>query len=187
MIAIVGKSGSGKNTIVNKLLENGMNQIITYTTRPMRDGEIAGVTYNYVTDEEFDRLESEGFFVETTSYEVTGNQIWKYGTSIKNIDDYSLIIINPKGIDPIKNYCEEHNIRFVSFYIDVDDEELKKRLINRGDNEEEISRRLEADRDDFALIRRNTDYAVPNGYNDGGDIATTTILNILRYRVNLNV
>ena len=37
MLIILGKTASGKNTIVNKLVKNyGFKQLVTYTTRPKR-------------------------------------------------------------------------------------------------------------------------------------------------------
>ena len=49
---IIGKSATGKDTIYKKLLEKypgTLKNVVLYTTRPRREGEIDGVTYNYVT------------------------------------------------------------------------------------------------------------------------------------------
>ena len=52
IIYIMGKSSSGKDTIYKKLKENlDVNTYVMYTTRPIRKGEIDGVTYHYITDE----------------------------------------------------------------------------------------------------------------------------------------
>ena len=52
LIYIIGKSSSGKDTIFNILKkELNVNTYVMYTTRPQRDGEIDGITYNFVTDE----------------------------------------------------------------------------------------------------------------------------------------
>lgn len=45
---VMGKSASGKDTIYKKLLERfpGLKTVVTYTTRPIRDGETEGVEYH---------------------------------------------------------------------------------------------------------------------------------------------
>ena len=56
IIYIMGKSSSGKDTIYKKLKENlDVNTYVMYTTRPIRKGEIDGVTYHYITDEEMNK------------------------------------------------------------------------------------------------------------------------------------
>ncbi|MBQ9437721.1 MAG: guanylate kinase, partial [Lachnospiraceae bacterium] len=54
IIFIMGKSGSGKDSIGRRLLERlpSLRRIIPYTTRPMRSGEKEGVEYHFVTPEE---------------------------------------------------------------------------------------------------------------------------------------
>ena len=49
VIAIVGPSGSGKTTMANIMAENGIPTIVSFTTRPMRDGETNGtVSYTHL-------------------------------------------------------------------------------------------------------------------------------------------
>ena len=58
VIAIIGKSGSGKDTLLNKFFENFsrknvLHKIISYTTRPPRENEVNGKDYFFVSKEEF--------------------------------------------------------------------------------------------------------------------------------------
>ena len=58
-IIIVGGSGSGKSTLESNLVKMAPEQfhkVLSVTTRAMRDGEAEGVTYNYVTKEEFKQI-----------------------------------------------------------------------------------------------------------------------------------
>ncbi|MEM2983386.1 MAG: AAA family ATPase, partial [Candidatus Bathyarchaeia archaeon] len=53
---ISGPSGTGKTTIVRRLMEKFGNELkysVSYTTREKRGGEIEGVDYYYITEEEF--------------------------------------------------------------------------------------------------------------------------------------
>ena len=67
IIALMGKAGSGKDTLLHKLMEQDplrFNEIISYTTRPLRDGEIDGVNYHFVSDETFLQMVNDGKMLE---------------------------------------------------------------------------------------------------------------------------
>lgn len=88
VIVISAPSGSGKGSIINGLLENNKDiwLSVSTTSRNIRDNDIPGITYNFVTKEEFEEKIKEEYFLEYTNY--AGNY---YGT--------------PKG--PIKEKIEE--------------------------------------------------------------------------------
>ena len=90
MLILIGKTASGKDTISNKLIsEYGYKKLITYTTRPIRKGEINDVTYHFVSDKEFKQKIKNNFFAEYKSYN-TEFGTWYYGTALedlKNSDD----------------------------------------------------------------------------------------------------
>ena len=58
ILALVGESASGKTTTANMFADSDMNfkRVITYTTRPPREGEENGIDYHFVSEEEFDTL-----------------------------------------------------------------------------------------------------------------------------------
>ena len=155
-IVVLGKSGSGKTTVVDLITENfRYDKAVTNTSRPMRDGEIDGVDYNFLTDEEFDDLLEKGEFVE---HFVAGNG-WKYGTSKKSLEeDDVFIILTPSGLDKLK----EDDYDVVSIYVDVDDKTRYIRQIKRGDDIKEISRRSVTDEEDFEGIKDKVDFIVHN-------------------------
>ena len=49
LLILVGKTASGKDTIIKELTENGWDKVVTYTTRPIREGEKEGITYHYIS------------------------------------------------------------------------------------------------------------------------------------------
>ena len=54
ILIITGKTASGKNAIVNELTTKyGFKQLTTFTTRPMRNGEVNGETYHFVNTDDF--------------------------------------------------------------------------------------------------------------------------------------
>ncbi len=54
IFCIMGKSGSGKDTIlkeINKVEDLNLKTIVTYTTRPKRNNETDGVEYFFIDKE----------------------------------------------------------------------------------------------------------------------------------------
>jgi guanylate kinase len=153
MIIISGRSCSGKDTVVNELVNNfGYIRATTYTTRPMRDGEVDGDTYYFLSVEKFLQKYIDGFFLEVKYYH-TKEGIWFYGSSIESYEranNNTIFILTPDGLNKLK----EKNILHKSFLIDVPDEEIINRQIIRGDyatptKEAEAKRRFEYDKIDF--------------------------------------
>ena len=79
---ILGKSSTGKDTIYNKIMEEGglnLKKILMYTTRPIREGEEQGKDYFFVTEDEYYHLKENGYLIEMRSYQ-TIHGIWRYFT-----------------------------------------------------------------------------------------------------------
>ncbi len=79
LVIISSPSGAGKTTLAHMLLDEFVDDVkfsVSYTTRPIRRGEVDGVDYSFVSSEEFDGMVNSGSFAEWAL--VHGNQ---YGTS----------------------------------------------------------------------------------------------------------
>ena len=168
MIILLGKSASGKDTVVNNLIHNyyGYEKIVTWTTRPMRPGEKQDVTYHFTDDEDFEEKIEEGFFAEWKKYNsVFGT--WYYGTAVQDITNNSnnkIIILTPSGYEDIKEYINDEEI--LSVYLDSSLRTLYKRLKFRGDNPKEIKRRLLHDIKDFKGIKNKVNVVIKNNTRD---------------------
>ena len=151
MIIIFGKTASGKTSIVNELVKNyGFHQLITYTTRPMRPGEIQDQTYHFIPEEEFLNKIDSGFFLEHYVYDTIFGP-WYYGSAkedYKKADDRTIEILTPGGYKDFIRLMPE--VPHKSIYIYTNHRTMKDRLKSRGDNAEEISRRMAADDRDFS-------------------------------------
>ena len=161
IIGLCGKSGTGKSSLCNEFLKLGYNKVITDTTRPPREGEKNGVDYYFDTEEEFQEYLDMGEFIETTSYKVASGAIWKYGTTIGQLNDAgenAIIILNPDGVKAFRD--QNRPIKIV--LVESPEELLLTRLVARGDNEKEIKRRLTADEQDFKDIGQYVDLKVKN-------------------------
>ena len=168
MIILLGKSASGKDTVVNNLIHNyyGYEKIITWTTRPMRPGEKQDLTYHFTDDEDFEEKIEEGFFAEWKKYNsVFGT--WYYGTAVQDITNNpnnKIIILTPSGYKEIKEYINNEEI--LSVYLDSSLRTLYKRLKFRGDNPKEIKRRLLHDIKDFKGIKNKVNVVIKNNTRD---------------------
>lgn len=171
MIIIVGKSGSGKDSVVKKLTNfYDYKKIVTWTTRPMRPKEIQDVTYHFTDEETFEEKIEEGFFAEWKKYEsIEGT--WYYGTALLDLTTFNedkIIILTPDGYQEIKDIIGKDTL---TVYLKSKNRILKSRLKKRGDNPKEIKRRLRHDKKDFKGIEKEVDVVIENNKRDLWDIA----------------
>lgn len=177
MLMLVGKSCSGKTTIVKELKKLGLKEIISYTTRPPRPGEVDGITYHFLMKEEFLEKYHDGFFAETTSYNVTSGETWFYGSAVKDLSDDKVIIVNPHGLKQLRKI---KSLNPVAFYITAGEETIWNRLRKRGDDSAEARRRLNEDDKDFSGIIDDVDFAFSNDIGLSTETLAEIILNTYR-------
>ena len=151
----------GKRTIVKELLKKGGYALsVSCTTRGRREGEEDGVSYFFVSREEFEAKIAEGGFLEYSEH--FGNY---YGTPRsfveKQLQTHDVILeIDVDGALDVKRARPEALLIMV---LPPDREELKARLVRRGtESEEKIASRLA--RTDYELSKTELyDYSVVNG------------------------
>ena len=168
MLILIGKTASGKDTILNQLVKkHGYKKIVTYTSRPMRKGEKQDVTYHFTSSEEFQKMIEQGLFAEYKTYNSEFG-VWYYGTALDDLekaDDKSIIILTPDGYKDVINKLSKKPI---SIYLYANNSTIKKRLKKRGDDPKEAERRVSHDNEDFKGIENEVDKIVYN--NDGANI-----------------
>lgn len=163
MIILLGKTASGKDTIANYLVSNlGYKKLITYTTRPMRQGEVQNLQYHFISDEVFKEKIIHGFFLEYKIYHTQFGD-WYYGSAkedYEKADNKTVIILTPEGY--LDLLWEMKDIKHDAIYIKVGLLELQQRLSKRGDNEKETQRRLLQDNRDFQFVEDIVDRVIIN-------------------------
>lgn len=158
MIFVIGKTCSGKDTIVNELIKKyGYKKLVSYTTRPMRTKEKQDVDYHFIKKEEFlDKIEND-FFMEYKKFDTTQGEWW-YGSAKEdylNSEQNTIKIIEPRGLQDIlyRIRKNELNIDPICIYIYANNKTIEKRLVERGDEKEEAKRRLIQDNKDFSKVQ----------------------------------
>ena len=148
---VVGRSGAGKDTVVDKLCEKyGCIKLKSYTTRPRRDGE--GDTHVFISEEEFDMIPENEIFAYT---EVNG---YRYCSTVDQVRNSDFYIIDPYGVESIKRT----DIPIRTIGISVGTDTAIHRMLERGDNKEAIFRRTTHDFEMFAGFENRMDVVVAN-------------------------
>ena len=143
LLVISGPSGTGKGTLIKRLMEEDPTLVfsVSATTRAPRPGEIDGVHYHFVTNEQYDQLVAENAFVEYAT--VHGN---RYGTLRSEVyerlqrGENVVLDIDVQGaLNVIASEKEKVSI----FILPPSMKELRERLTGRGtETEEAVERRL---------------------------------------------
>jgi guanylate kinase len=148
ILVITGPSGVGKGTLIKGLLQSvpGLELAVSATTRRPREGEVNGVDYHFLSQDDFDRRVAAGEFVEHAEY--AGNRYGTLKSELKRPARGIVLEIDVQGARQVRERLPEAKLIFIeppSF------EDLEARLAGRGsDRPEQIERRLAAARDELA-------------------------------------
>ena len=159
---VSGPSGSGKSTLVEKMLElPGTMLSVSCTTRPPRKTESDGKWYNFISEDEFERMKQAGEFLE---YAQVFGKNW-YGTPRRSLDDARergkdlVLEIDVQGATQVKKKLPS---AIAVFIVPPSRRELEKRIRARGqDSDDEIARRLDRARQELERYAEY-DYTVIN-------------------------
>lgn len=162
IIYIMGKSSAGKDTIYKILKEKmDVNTYVMYTTRPIRDGEIDGITYNFITSEEMKEYingEKKQRLIEYRTYN-TVHGPWTYATiddSQFETDKDMLMLGTLESYVKVKDNFEKNpDVELLPIYVEVPDNIRLKRAIEREETQKqpkyaELCRRFISDTNDFS-------------------------------------
>lgn len=188
---IFGKSASGKDSIYQRLLndpEIALQNVVLYTTRPIRTGEREGVEYHFIDEREAVRLSAAGLVIEERAYR-TIYGIWKYMTVQDEAFDLNkgsfLMTGTLASYLSIRQFFGDEKV--VPFYVYVDDGvRLQRALLREQAQAEpkyaEMCRRFLADEEDFAEEKLAA-AGITTGYENADlDTCTARILEeIKRY------
>lgn len=160
---IIGKSLSGKSTLLNQLQKLGTHQVpklITNTTRPKREHERNGHDYHFVTNTQYNQDIKQNIAIAPRAYNVAHHQTWYYYLSQTELSkhlydpkiNHVALILDYQGSKDLKAYINKFNnthindnITVTIWYLDVDIKtRLTRYLLGPRSNEDpkEVIRRL---------------------------------------------
>lgn len=187
-VILSGVAGSGKDTIKKELIKRMENveSLPSYTSRPMRPGDVEGGTYYFVSKEKFEEMLKND---ELYEYDVHHNHY--YGSSKKLLNEKiasgKIIVkdIDVNGTEKLKELLK-NDTKVVTIFLRVPKEELKKRLEQRIDNPSPEEIKLRLNRFDYEESRINIyDYVLKNNdLEKTVQIIMTIIQNELRLEEN---
>jgi guanylate kinase len=185
LFVVSAPSGAGKSTLVQRLVGEsaGLEFSVSYTTRPVRDGERDGREYHFVDDARFDAMIAADDFLEwATVFDC------RYGTG-RGATERALaagrdvvLDIDVQGAEQVR----QRAARAVSiFLLPPDYPTLESRLRQRrSEDREQRKRRLSEARREAEQFSRY-DYVVVNDDIEGAVGALTSIVEAERHRVDL--
>lgn len=177
LILFSGPSGVGKDTVLDVVLnkDSSLQRSISLTTRGIRENEVDGRDYYFVTADNFKEMIENGEVLEFARY---GKNL--YGTPKAPVDKWLnegktvILKIEVQGAQKIKELYPDS---VAIFLLPPSLDELENRLRSRGtENEEDIQRRLEIARNE---VKKSVDYDFVV-INDDLDSASDDVLTIVK-------
>ena len=163
IIAIIGEAGCGKDSLVERLITKNkelFHKIIPCTTRPLRENEVNGVQYHFISMNEFQQYASSEHdqIIDQTCFNG-----WYYGTKESDLsnDKINIGVFNPSGANQI---IKNANFDVKVIQLKVDPVKRMQRQLYRESNPNvsEIARRFLTDEKDFQNFNFKETIELPN-------------------------
>ena len=152
LLLIVGRTASGKDSLVNKLCERtNLKAITSYTTRPRRVNE--GNTHIFTTEDVYQQMQDEGKVAAYT--QISGYHYW---TTIDQLYENDIYIIDYKGIQTLRE-LNLPDIRFITIFVNVPDAIREERALSKRNDDKFVFRKRSLDEaPQFRAMLKNADF-----------------------------
>jgi guanylate kinase len=176
MLIIIGPTAVGKSSVLEHALNDfpQLCDIITYTTRPMRQGESEGAPYHFVKEERFKELLARHFFIEWAF--VHGRL---YGTprdQVEAAEKNGKVCVMDIDVQGAKKLLQQYPQAVTVFLLPPSVDALRQRFVKRGvTSEADLNNRLESAQKEMAQAHDFQHVIV----NDDFDSAYSKVRNII--------
>jgi guanylate kinase len=131
LITVTGPTCSGKTTLQKYMMTRGLKGLVSFTTRPPREGEVDGKDYWFIANQEYLRFLHQKEIVETIQL---GQ--YHYGMLAREIDEKlkmgtAVVVVEPNGANQLHAYCVEHGVKHKAIYITNPTAVLVARFLDR--------------------------------------------------------
>lgn len=144
---LAGPSGSGKSSVARELTQRyGLKEVWSYTERPPRyDGEPGHI---FVTPEQFDAAGKMCAFTLYNGY--------RYGVPESAIEENDIYVIDPAGIRYMQErYSGSKGVVIIAIYASLNERAV--RMLERGDTQAAVRKRLQTDEKEFENLHLMAD------------------------------
>ena len=157
IVVFMGKAGAGKDSTMQQALKllaekniiSEVHEIVSCTSRPIRENEAHGVNYYYYHPDDFAMK-----IINDEMLEFTNFNNWWYGTSYDSVRSDGIVnigVFNPSGV---RQLLDRPDCNVTVYWVTTSDKQRLYRQLSREENPDvkEIIRRFNADEEDFADI-----------------------------------
>ncbi|MGE6627855.1 guanylate kinase [Bacillus pumilus] len=157
LIVVSGPSGSGKTSLMRHIMKN---EVVSFTTRKPRQGEVDGLDYKFINLKKFEELKEQGKLIEQVEY--SGNY---YGIDQEEFENKmgigdAFVIVDYHGMQQIKKFYPNCVTLFLYTHYD----KAYKQMIQRGDTLDKVEQRLSTYQQEMEN-RKEYDYVIKNNQN----------------------
>ncbi len=157
IVVFMGKAGAGKDSTMQQVLKllaekniiSEVHEIVSCTSRPIRENEAHGVNYYYYHPDDFAMK-----IINDEMLEFTNFNNWWYGTSYDSVRSDGIVnigVFNPSGV---RQLLDRPDCDVTVYWVTTSDKQRLYRQLSREESPDvkEIIRRFNADEEDFADI-----------------------------------
>ena len=173
LVILCGESGVGKSTVKDIIVKRGiLPNATSATTRQRRENEVEGEDYQFISLEEFLKMDNNNELLESTDYYIPNEGYVGYGLPKKNVDltkSSYITILNPNGIEQLLAKISPSDILVI--YIKRNDHDRVIDYLNREKGKdvrkvlENCLERYIRDEEDFRDMDLLANYVVENNGN----------------------
>ena len=144
IITLTGMSTSGKSTLAKALsASQHFSEAVSVTTRAMRPGEVNGVDYHFISNDQFDRYVEQGVLLEHVrshhaAYGVPAFEVENILAQGKS----PVLVLEPMGVQAIHQVALDRNYNFLSVYVHTDLITIMQRFLDRIHGQVELGREV---------------------------------------------
>lgn len=173
-IILAGASWAWKDTVKIELEQKfNLKNLISTTSRKKRKGEIDGIHYNFISEDDFKNNLDD--FLEYSRF--SWNFYWKRKIDLDKLiknNKNIITILETNGVKNIynnKSFLERQWYKLTIFFLDISENEIKNRMLSRWDNIEDVKKRLKDW--NYTLFQQIKNYA---DYSIDADISQDKVL-----------
>lgn len=170
LIVVSGHSGGGKTSLMRQIMKN---EVVSFTTRKPRQGEIDGVDYKFINVEKFKELKEKGKLIEQVEY--SGNY---YGIDQEEFENKmslgnAFVIVDYHGMQQIKKFYSN----CVTLFLYTPYDQAYNQMIQRGDTLDKVEQRLSTYHHEMKN-KEHYDYVVRNNsgkFNESMNVLSSIV------------